>query len=62
MNKILDKITLAKSLGGDILIGGEREILDGELKAGYYIQPTIIEGLSFNCDINQEEILGLLFL
>ena len=58
MNKILDKITLAKSLGGDILIGGEREILDGELKAGYYIQPTIIEGLSFNCDINQEEIFG----
>ncbi len=58
MNKILDKITLAKSLGGDILIGGEREILDGELKGGYYIQPTIIEGLSFNCDINQEEIFG----
>ena len=58
MNKILDKITLAKSLGGDILIGGEREILDGELKDGYYIQPTIIEGLSFNCDINQEEIFG----
>ena len=58
MNKILDKITLAKSLGGDILIGGEREILDGELKAGYYIQPTIIEGLSFDCDINQEEIFG----
>ena len=26
MNKILDKIALAKSLGGDILIGGEREI------------------------------------
>ena len=61
MNKILDKIALAKSLGGDILIGGERD-LDGELKDGYYIQPTIIEGLSFNCDINQEEFLGLLFL
>ena len=58
MNKILEKIALAKSLGGDILIGGKREILDGELKAGYYIQPTIIEGLSFNCDINQEEIFG----
>ena len=58
MNKILDKIALAKSLGGNILIGGEREILDGELKDGYYIQPTIIEGLSFNCDINQEEIFG----
>ena len=58
MEKILDKINLAKQLGGKILIGGEREILDGELKDGYYIQPTIIEGLSSDCDINQEEIFG----
>ena len=58
MEKILDKINLAKQLGGKILIGGEREILDGELKGGYYIQPTIIEGLSYDCDINQEEIFG----
>ena len=58
MQKILDKIALAKQLGGKILIGGEREILEGELKDGYYIKPTIIEGLSFDCDINQEEIFG----
>ena len=58
MEKILDKINLAKQLGGKILIGGERERLAGELKDGYYIQPTIIEGLSSDCDINQEEIFG----
>jgi aminomuconate-semialdehyde/2-hydroxymuconate-6-semialdehyde dehydrogenase len=58
MEKILSKIDLAKQLGGKILIGGEREILDGELKEGYYIQPTIIDGLSSDCDINQEEIFG----
>jgi len=58
MNKILDKIAEAKQLGGKILIGGEREILDGNLKNGYYVQPTIIEGLSYDCSINQEEIFG----
>ena len=58
MEKILDKINLAKQLGGKILIGGEREILEGELKDGYYVQPTIIEGLPSDCDINQEEIFG----
>ena len=45
MHKILDKIEEAKNLGGKILIGGKRVILDGELKDGYYIEPTIIEGL-----------------
>ena len=58
MQKILDKIALAKSLGGNILTGGEREILKGDLKSGYYIQPTIIEGLDFDCEVNQEEIFG----
>jgi aminomuconate-semialdehyde/2-hydroxymuconate-6-semialdehyde dehydrogenase len=46
------------NFGGKILIGGEREILEGDLKNGYYIQPTIIDGLSSDCDINQEEIFG----
>ena len=36
----------------------KEKYLDGELKNGYYIQPTIIEGLSSDCDINQEEIFG----
>ena len=58
MNKILSKIEQAKELGGKIILGGARVILDGELKDGYYIEPTIIEGLSYDCDINQEEIFG----
>ena len=39
-------------------MGGKREILEGNLKNGYYIQPTIIENLPYDCDINQEEIFG----
>ena len=58
MQKILAKIEESKKQGGKIIIGGKRVILDGELKDGYYIQPTIIEGLSFDCDVNQEEIFG----
>ena len=58
MAKILSKIELAKQLGGKILLGGERAVLEGDLKEGYYVQPTIIEGLSSDCEINQEEIFG----
>ncbi len=58
MKKVLSYIELAKSEGGIVLAGGEQVKLDGELSEGYYIQPTIIEGLSFDCRTNQEEIFG----
>jgi len=58
MEKILECIELAKSEGGEILTGGNRLILDGDLSEGYYIEPTIIEGLSHSCKTNQEEIFG----
>jgi aminomuconate-semialdehyde/2-hydroxymuconate-6-semialdehyde dehydrogenase len=58
MTKILERIDEAKELGGDILCGGKRKILPGNLKSGYYIEPTVIEGLSYNNSINQEEIFG----
>lgn len=58
MEKVLSYIALAKEEGGTILCGGERVILDGELKNGWYIAPTVIEGLAFDCRTNQEEIFG----
>ena len=58
MQKILAKIEESKKQGGKIIIGGKRVILNGELKDGYYVQPTIIEGLPFDCGVNQEEIFG----
>lgn len=58
MEKILSYIELAKEEGGTILCGGKRKILDGEHAKGYYIEPTIIEGLHYNCRTNQEEIFG----
>ena len=58
MEKILSKIKQAQDEGGEILTGGKQLHLEGELKNGYYIQPTIIEGLSADCKTNNEEIFG----
>ena len=58
MNKVLSKITQAKKLGGNILIGGNRKLIEGDLSNGYFIEPTVIENLPFDCEINQEEIFG----
>jgi len=58
MEKVLSYIELAKEEGGSILTGGEQVKLDGEFSDGYYINPTVIEGLSFDCRTNQEEIFG----
>jgi aminomuconate-semialdehyde/2-hydroxymuconate-6-semialdehyde dehydrogenase len=58
MEKILSYVQLAKEEGGTVLCGGERVILEGEYKDGYYLKPTIIEGLAFDCRVNQEEIFG----
>jgi aminomuconate-semialdehyde/2-hydroxymuconate-6-semialdehyde dehydrogenase len=59
-DKILASIELAKTEGGKILCGGEKTSPEGlpHLQNGYYVQPTIIEGLSPNCRVNQEEIFG----
>lgn len=58
MEKILSYVELAQQEGGIILTGGKRVHLDGELKDGWFIEPTVIEGLAYDCRTNQEEIFG----
>lgn len=58
MEKVLDYIALAKEEGGELLTGGHQVHLEGELSNGYYIAPTVFEGLSHDCRTNQEEIFG----
>lgn len=59
MEKILSYIELAKQEGGKVLCGGERFIpAEENLKEGYYLCPTVIEGLTHDCRTNQEEIFG----
>jgi len=56
--KILACIELAKEEGGTVLLGGKPVKLSGENEGGYFIEPTIIEGLGPNCKTNREEIFG----
>ena len=56
--KILSYIHLAQQEGGTILTGGKAIQLEGEFSEGYYIEPTVIEGLAYDCRTNQEEIFG----
>ncbi|SMO45049.1 aldehyde dehydrogenase [Solitalea koreensis] len=58
MNKVLSYIDLAKQEGGTILTGGKRVKLEERCKNGWFLEPTVIEGLSYDCRTNQEEIFG----
>lgn len=54
--KVMSFIEKAKSSGAKILCGGESYNPDG--LEGYFIQPTLIEGLGCDHALNQEEIFG----
>jgi aminomuconate-semialdehyde/2-hydroxymuconate-6-semialdehyde dehydrogenase len=58
MEKVLSYVELAKQEGGTVLCGGKRAIIDGVFSEGYYLEPTVIEGLAHTCRTNQEEIFG----
>ncbi len=57
-DKILSYIALAQEEGGRILCGGKAVQVEGRCTSGWFIQPTVIEGLDQGCRTNQEEIFG----
>jgi aldehyde dehydrogenase len=57
LEKILSYIDIGKKEGAKLLAGGARRVHPGELKDGYYVQPTIFEGHN-RMRIFQEEIFG----
>jgi aminomuconate-semialdehyde/2-hydroxymuconate-6-semialdehyde dehydrogenase len=57
-DKVMSCIELAKQEGGKILLGGNAVQPVGRCANGYFIEPTIIEGLGPNCRTNMEEIFG----
>lgn len=57
-NKILRCIDTAKKEGGKILCGGEAFRPEGRCVDGFFIMPTVIEGLGPDCRTNREEIFG----
>jgi aminomuconate-semialdehyde/2-hydroxymuconate-6-semialdehyde dehydrogenase len=56
--KVLSYIALAKDEGGTILCGGKSVNVGGRCSNGWFIEPTVVEGLQHNCRTNQEEIFG----
>jgi aminomuconate-semialdehyde/2-hydroxymuconate-6-semialdehyde dehydrogenase len=58
LEKILTHIELASREGGKILCGGKAIKVDGRCAGGWFVVPTIIEGLPHTCRTNQEEIFG----
>jgi len=57
MTKIMSYMALGKEEGAELLIGGDRAQLPGELGDGYYVQPTLFKGHN-KMRIFQEEIFG----
>jgi aldehyde dehydrogenase len=57
LEKILSYIDIGKQEGAELLIGGERNFLEGDLKDGYYVKPTVFKGHN-KMRIFQEEIFG----
>ncbi len=57
-DKVIHHLELAKNEGGQILTGGQSYNVNGRCESGWFIEPTVIEGLSNNSRTNQEEIFG----
>lgn len=57
-DKVLGCIEQARNEGGRILCGGEAIRLSGRCSQGWFIAPTVIEGLASSAGTNQQEIFG----
>jgi aldehyde dehydrogenase len=57
LEKIASYVEIGKAEGAELLIGGERAHLGGELEGGFYFEPTVFKGRN-DMRIFQEEIFG----
>ena len=57
LEKIESYVQIGLEEGAELLIGGQRNVLDGELAGGYYFEPTVFKGHN-KMRIFQEEIFG----
>ncbi|SIQ34703.1 aldehyde dehydrogenase [Rhizobium sp. RU35A] len=57
LEKILSYIDIGKQEGAEVLTGGYRSDLGGDLAGGYYVKPTVFRGHN-KMRIFQEEIFG----
>ncbi|WP_300344303.1 aldehyde dehydrogenase [Nesterenkonia sp.] len=57
LEKILSYLDIGQKEGAEVLTGGQRVDLGGDLSEGYYVEPTIFKGNN-SMRIFQEEIFG----
>ena len=57
LEKIESYVKIGRDEGAEVLIGGERAPIDGELAGGYYFEPTVLKGHN-EMRVFQEEIFG----
>jgi len=57
LEKILSYLDIGRKEGAEVLCGGARAELGGDLEGGYYVQPTIFAGHN-KMRVFQEEIFG----
>lgn len=57
LNKISSYLELGREEGAQVLCGGDRAQLGGQLEGGFYVQPTLFKGHN-RMRIFQEEIFG----
>ncbi len=57
MEKILSYLDIGKKEGAEVLTGGARNMLTGDLAGGYYVKPTVLRGHN-KMRVFQEEIFG----
>ena len=55
-DRVLDYVGIAQAEGGQLLAGGQSP--GGELAAGCYVEPTVVQAASFKDRVAQEEVFG----
>jgi aminomuconate-semialdehyde/2-hydroxymuconate-6-semialdehyde dehydrogenase len=57
-DKVMACIAQARAEGGRIPVGGEAVRVDGRCAGGWFVAPTVVEGLPNEATTNQQEIFG----
>jgi aminomuconate-semialdehyde/2-hydroxymuconate-6-semialdehyde dehydrogenase len=57
-DKVMACIAQARAEGGRVPIGGEAVHVDGRCAGGWFVAPTVVEGLPNESATNQQEIFG----
>jgi len=57
-DKVLQCIAIARGEGGAVLCGGEAIRIEGRCENGWFVAPTVLDGLGPQCRSNIDEIFG----